>query len=431
MKLLRGAGVCLALGVIALGAGVASAVECVDPGGGGGCFTTIQGAIDAAAVGETINVAAGTYAERLVISQSVVLLGAQAGVDPTPGGARTSPAVESIVDFTTLPRLNPNVEIQINSAVSDVTIDGFTMIGWHNELVADESIIRVGGPGAPTDNDNILIANNIMTGWKPILFKGGGSNNFDVVSNRMVANKNGLVVQFGVDDMTISGNTIAPGTAPAGDAAAMYAGVVQGALIENNVASGFTGSRAWGGSSQNALEFRGNEFKNNNDGISIWGDSTGVTIAENDISDNLRYGINIKAADVLIEKNQLLNNGNSGVNIDDHVNVSSNNVVSCNDITGNTSFGSQVDSVNVPMVVGENNWWGDASGPTHAGNPGGTGDATTDGLDYDPWLGSSAGSATECQPVPLPGPSTGFLALLAVMFVVLLVGLLARRRSPA
>ena len=43
----------------------------------------------------------------------------------------------------------------------------------------------------------------------------------------------------GVNDITVSGNTIALGSAPAGDAAAMYATSVQGGLVENNLASGF------------------------------------------------------------------------------------------------------------------------------------------------------------------------------------------------
>ena len=32
------------------------------------------------------------------------------------------------------------------------------------------------------------------------------------------------------------------------------------------------------------------------------------------------------------------------------------------------------------------NWWGDPSGPSHSTNPGGTGDAVSDNIDYDPWL---------------------------------------------
>jgi|GEM_PF-3443400 len=37
----------------------------------------------------------------------------------------------------------------------------------------------------------------------------------------------------------------------------------------------------------------------------------------------------------------------------------------------------------------KNNWWGDGSGPTHAGNPDGAGDAVSNNVDYDPWLGAS------------------------------------------
>ena len=160
MKLQLRAVLCLAVGIFLFSAGTAAAVECVDPGGAGGCYTTIQAAIDAAAVGDTINVNPGTYIERLTISQSVVLLGAQTGVDPTPGGARTNPAVESIVDFTSLSRLNPNVMIQVNSGVSGVTIDGFTLIGQPDELVSDESVIRVGGPSSPTTTSTLCPTND-------------------------------------------------------------------------------------------------------------------------------------------------------------------------------------------------------------------------------------------------------------------------------
>ena len=50
------------------------------------------------------------------------------------------------------------------------------------------------------------------------------------------------------------------------------------------------------------------------------------------------------------------------------------------------------------------NWWGDASGPTHAGNPAGTGEEVTDRVLYDPWL-------TEA-PAP-PAIATGMVQLAA------------------
>ena len=47
MRLRSAAAVFVAGGVIILAIGVAAADECVAPGGAGGCFETIQGAIDA------------------------------------------------------------------------------------------------------------------------------------------------------------------------------------------------------------------------------------------------------------------------------------------------------------------------------------------------------------------------------------------------
>jgi hypothetical protein len=234
----------------------------------------------------------------------------------------------------------------------------------------------------------------------------------------MAINKNGLVVQFGVNDITVSGNNYILGSAAAGDAAAMYATSVQGGLVENNLASGFVGSRGWGGSNQNDLELRGNEFNNCNDGISIWGDSTGITIAENEINNNARYGINIKAADVLIELNQILSNLDSGINIHTHVNATVNNTVRCNDIAGNTNYGLQVDASVTATVLAESNWWGDATGPD------GSGDAVIGNADYDPWLTESSTTAAECLPPQLPASSAWFLAGLAALFI----GLLALRR---
>ena len=72
--------------------------------------------------------------------------------------------------------------------------------------------------------------------------------------------------------------------------------------------------RNWGGR-ERGHTCCGNEYTGNKDGINIFGDSSNITIAENNLSGNSRYGINLKAADVLIELNQLLNNADSGINL--------------------------------------------------------------------------------------------------------------------
>lgn len=69
------------LGILASSPAAAIDELCVDPGGAGGCFTTIQAAIDAAEPAARILIGAGTYNENLVVSSAkkLELLGAGEG----------------------------------------------------------------------------------------------------------------------------------------------------------------------------------------------------------------------------------------------------------------------------------------------------------------------------------------------------------------
>ncbi|MCX7682171.1 MAG: right-handed parallel beta-helix repeat-containing protein [Anaerolineae bacterium] len=59
--------------------------------------------------------------------------------------------------------------------------------------------------------------------------------------------------------------------------------------------------------------------------------------------------------------------------------------LSGNVFAGNTDFG--VRNLNSATVYARQNYWGDASGPTHATlNPAGTGDKVSDNVVFDPWL---------------------------------------------
>jgi len=61
-------------------------------------------------------------------------------------------------------------------------------------------------------------------------------------------------------------------------------------------------------------------------------------------------------------------------------------LITHNNITDNLGFGVRNDDP-AELVVAENNWWGDATGPYHpTTNPGGTGDTVSDYVDYDPWM---------------------------------------------
>lgn len=58
----------------------------------------------------------------------------------------------------------------------------------------------------------------------------------------------------------------------------------------------------------------------------------------------------------------------------------------CNDIVGNTYGHWNHNPAN--LIEAEGQWWGSPSGPTHTGNPGGSGQPTSNGIDYQPWATS-------------------------------------------
>jgi len=69
--------------ILAVSAPATAATHCVNPGGTGGCFATIQGAVSAAASKDLIDVAAGTYVESVEIPDRAKLTIQGAGMGAT------------------------------------------------------------------------------------------------------------------------------------------------------------------------------------------------------------------------------------------------------------------------------------------------------------------------------------------------------------
>ncbi len=106
------------------------------------------------------------------------------------------------------------------------------------------------------------------------------------------------------------------------------------------------------------------------------------TITENS-ADSAGGGIwSYLASSPIIDSNIISGNAGDGI----YSGYNSSPLVINNNITGNVGFAVRNDDPD-ELVVAENNWWGDASGPYHpVTNPGGMGDTVSDYVDYEPWM---------------------------------------------
>ena len=97
-------------------------------------------------------------------------------------------------------------------------------------------------------------------------------------------------------------------------------------------------------------------------------------------------------------------------------NGASNPIVNNCDIYENQLFG--IENAGMAFNINaENCWWGNNTGPTHSGNPAGTGDEVTDMVDYDPWLTSGAANPLMGD-VSLNGEILAYDASLVLLYVV-------------
>jgi Right handed beta helix region len=121
----------LSASLLALSQSVLAATWCVNPNGTGGCKTTITAAVAAAAPGDTIYVAHGTYKEGVILTKSLNLKG---------GGDQAT-----IIDAHGQPNgifIN-GTAASPNAGVANVTISGFTITGANFEGILAASATGV------------------------------------------------------------------------------------------------------------------------------------------------------------------------------------------------------------------------------------------------------------------------------------------------
>ena len=291
---------------------------------------TIQGGIDAALSGDTIMVAAGTYNGFEVTKDNLTIQG--------PTGAVVSGAAPG-----------RDAVVYIGSDVDSTTIQGLTIdaTGVTSGIKATES---------GTYSSIAILGSTIKD------FKKGG-----------IVVQYASAVQFEDNIIDTTDHSQAPNGIQIG-----FIGATTGTTgtVNDNQISGChwdeydplteTYEDDWTGSgilvidTNSALEISDNEVQGCDVGMDIES-GTPTTITGNDVHDN-SYGFVLWNAAPTINFNNIYQNALCGVYR-----------AADGDLTG--------------TVDATYNWWGSSSGPYHATlNPGGTGDAVSDYVDFEPWL---------------------------------------------
>jgi parallel beta-helix repeat protein len=328
-------------------------------------FKTITEGINAASAGDTINVAAGTYQERLVINKQLTLTGDgwdSTIVQPTDTPTAGVYDVEIRAGGTIIEQFrfdfNGSGDTRSGNGivVSDLNQPPVINVQIRNNKIYTGDANTGIQTGKYSDVSGLIVSGNIFYGDPDGMGEGiyvnpySGSGKVTIQSNQFYG-------------YLYSGVSIEAGNVD-----------VIGNIINSDVLKGIYGVRF--------IELTGGMAFNN------------VLISNNDIR-NVQYGISAgTSTDVgstltATIRSNILTNNDVGI----RVRYGAELTITNNNISGNTQYG--INNETTTLVIAENNWWGDGSGPYHpVTNPTGLGNAVSDNVDYDPWIASTQADFT-------------------------------------
>ena len=325
----------------------------------GKAFETIHGAINdgQTLTGHVIQVAAGTYSELVTVNKEVQLRGAKFGIDARDPSRGTG---EAIVNGAAVAGgRSTSFRLTVDRAI----IDGFTVQDTTSASEFGAGIVM--NPGV----SGARLRNNIIKDNIAGLYLSNDTPKVQTVIERNLFrdnNKSGPASGCGIyTDQSISGGTLVNAVidnntfinnANVGVLLGSTAAVQSRIVISNNIMTG-NGNAVLLFNTSDSVITRNNVTSSVGSQIALGGGVTSVTITDNFIEGGVSRGIRLGAF------------GGTGAN--------ANIAVGCNSIQGNAISGLEVANYTGSLnAIG--NWWGSATGPTIASNPGGTGQSISD-----------------------------------------------------
>lgn len=379
-----------------LGAPAFAATLCVNPAGTGGCSKTIAAAVTAAAAGDSVEVAAGTYKESVTIGKSLSLFGSGPGA--------------TIIDATGL-ATGIYVDGLDNPKLSNVMISGFTVENANFEgiVVTNATLVTIMGNTVTGNNKGLVTAaagNSCpkIAAWETNedddcgegIHLSGASTSV-VLNNTVTGNAGGILLSDEVGPTTqilVTGNTVTNNALDCGITLASHVPAattgsstpfgVFGNVVSNNTAS------------QNGLIGEGA-------GIGIFASAPGTKAFGNLVMNNIANGNGIPGVSIhghtpgqVLDGNMILANTIGGNGADEFdaatpgtagINIYSVSPVAGTVIAGNTIsneaiavawnapgevriqgnvLGSKIGVYNLGpgTATADNNWWGCTINPS-------------------------------------------------------------------
>ncbi len=408
-------------------------------------YATITAAIAAATAGDTIEVAAGTFIENVVVNKSVHIRGAGAAstfikpsfIGANPGGGGSLPAGHSTlflieannvtIEKMTIDGDNPALISGIGKGGADIDarngiITNHTLGTYNNLTVRNATVKNIylrgiyassGGTFTLTDNrvHNVQADSIGFASIGIFNFGGSGLIQRDTVSDCLdaIAANHSKGTQFLDNIVTGSGSGVHSDNS--GDAGGV-ADLIQGNNVSNSTLYGYG---IWVFVPYIAPTFNNNSVTNVDVGMGSFAGAFGPTVTpvftNNTIDGQNKpgstgfyitnttwyYGLTNVATTFT---NNIIKNNVDGVYIESGSGYTVTFTATSNAIQSNTGTGVLTGAV--PIAYGNpsglpgtlsvnltSNWWGSSTGPLNAStNPSGTGNSIDNALDYSPWWGA-------------------------------------------